>query len=89
MLARARAQDHLVLINKDPAASTKNLGELTKKEQVAKANEALDKMKDLGGSRPVSMRMVGAKKLRNGRVVYELSNIEAAKWLRGERMTLA
>ena len=30
------------------------------------------------------MRMIGARKLRNGGVMYELSDPEAAKWLRWE-----
>jgi len=74
-----------VLINKDPVATTNNLGELTKKEIVAKAIEELDKMKSSGRSRLESMRIMGVKKLRNGGIVYKLSSVEAAKWLRGER----
>jgi len=41
-------------------------------------------MADLSGLRLESVSMVGAKKLRNGGMVYELCSIAVAKWLRGE-----
>jgi len=88
-LARARVRDHLVLIDKDPAVTTNNLDELTEKELVTKANEALDKMEHTNGSRPEGMRMVGGKKLRDSGVIYEACSVEAAKWLRGARLTFA
>src|SRR5882724_5764056 len=41
-------------------------------------------MKEAGGGGPEGARMIGVRKLRNGGVVYELSDPEAAKWLRWE-----
>src|SRR5882724_198543 len=41
-------------------------------------------MKEASGGGPEGARMIGARKLRNGGVVYELSDPEAAKWLRWE-----
>ena len=86
-LARVRGRDWLVLIDKDPAAKTNNLGGLNERELVVKANEALARMKEASGGGPEGARMIGARKLRNGGVVYELSDLEAAKWLRWERAT--
>jgi len=40
-------------------------------------------MADLSGLRLESVSMVGAKKLRNGGMVYELCSIAVAKWLGG------
>ena len=58
-----------------------NLGGLDERELVVKANKALARMKEAGGGGPEGARMIGVRKLRNGGVVYELSNPEAAKWL--------
>ena len=56
---------------------------------MVKANKALARMKEAGGGGPEGARMIGARKLRNGGVVYELSDPEAAKWLRQESAAFA
>ena len=56
---------------------------------MAKANEALARMKEAGGGGPEGVRMIGVRKLRNRGVVYELSDPEAAKWLRWEHAAFA
>jgi len=84
-LARACVWDRIVLIEKDPAATLNNLEGLSEQELVMKANEALERMQEEGGLGPENVRMVGAKKLKNGGIVYEFSNAEVEKWLSRER----
>ena len=84
MLARACTWDRLVLIDKDPLAALNNLEGPSEQELVAKANEALERMQEESRPRLENTRMVGAKKLKNSGVVYELRNKEVEKWLRRE-----
>jgi len=48
-----------------------SLKELSERELVAKANEAIDQLDSLGNSEEVNF--IGEKKLANGGVVYEMS----------------
>jgi hypothetical protein len=82
-LARARARECQILIDRDPRADHNNLGGLSERELVAKANEALAQ---LGEPDPlVEVSFVGAKILPNGGVVYELNKQTAAKWVQANK----
>jgi len=66
-------------------ASSNNFDRLNERELVTKANEALDKMKEGHELGPKGTKVVGARKLRKGGVIYELNSAEAARWLRREK----
>jgi len=51
---------------------------------VAKANEAFSWMASQLGQSPTDPRAIGAKKLCNGSIVYELNSPNAMNWLRKE-----
>ena len=78
-LARSQVKDRKVLIDKDPAAKLNQLVALNECELVAKANEAITRMSSQLSQGPTEPRAVGAKKLNNGGVVYELYNPETAR----------
>jgi len=52
---------------------------------VAKANEALTHMAAKLQQGPAEPRAVGAKKLNNGGIVYNLDKLETASWVRREK----
>jgi len=52
---------------------------------VEKANEAVTKMSSKSGRPTTDIRVVGAKKLQNGGIVYELNSPESAQWLRKDK----
>jgi len=57
-------------------AEVNQLADLNKCELVVKANKALAHMATQLSQGPVEQRVVGAKKLNNGRIVYELDKME-------------
>jgi len=65
-----------------PASHLSNLDE---GKLVEKANEALSKMSTQCECPPTEIRIVGAKKLQNGGIVYELNNPESTIWLQKEK----
>jgi uncharacterized protein YoxC len=82
-LARARARERQILIDRDPRADHNTLGGLSERELVAKANEALTQ---LGEPNPLEeVSFVGAKILTNGGVVYELNKPTAAEWVQANK----
>jgi len=78
-LTRSQVKDRQVLIDKDPVAESNQLAALNKHELVAKANKAIACMTTQLSQGPAELRVVGAKKLNNGGVVYELYNPETAR----------
>jgi len=84
-LARAGVKERQVLIDKDPVVKQNHLDGLNEQELVAKANEALAYMADQLPQSPSQPRVVGARKLSNSGVVYELDKLETANWVRKEK----
>jgi len=86
-LSRTGVREKQVLVDKDLAAETSQLQDLSEQELVAKANEALESMAAQLTNGLEGPRAVGTRKLRNGGVVYELNSTEAAQWVRSEKTT--
>lgn len=84
-LARARIQERQIVIDKDPSAPSDNLEDLTERELVAKANETIEMMRGQLGEEGNDASMIGAKRLKNGGILYELNSSGAAQWIRQER----
>jgi len=62
-----------------------HLSNLNKGKLVEKANEAVSKMSTQCKHPLTEIRIVGAKKLQNGSIVYKLNNPESALWLHKEK----
>ena len=84
-LARTRLRERQVLIDRDPQADSNHLDALNERELVDKANEAISGLKGHAGAVADKARALGAKRLRNGGVVYEFDSPETATWLRRDR----
>jgi len=69
-------KDRQVLIDKDQATKSNQLAGLNECKLVAKANEAIAYMVAKLQQGPPEPRAVGAKKLNNGGIVYELDKSE-------------
>ena len=61
-----------ILIQKDPKSNDNTLGNLTEKELVAKANTTLELMDTESLEMPPGVAFIGAKKMRNGNILYKL-----------------
>jgi len=85
LLARMRLRERQVLIDKYPQAGSNHLDVLNEQELVAKANEAISGLKGQPGAEANKVRALGAKRLHNGGVVYELDSPETATWLCRDR----
>ena len=72
-------------MDKSPDAPANHLSNLDEGKLVEKANEALSKMATQNECPQTEIRIVGAKKLQNGGIVYKLINPESATWLRKEK----
>ena len=68
-----------VLIDKDPSVEHNGLDELSEKELVTKANEAVRLLKDLHSDKEVSF--LGEKQLLNSGIIYKMNTKSAAKWV--------
>jgi hypothetical protein len=82
VITRGHTMDKQIMIQKDKDATDNALDSLTEKDLVVKANTALDLMGMAGTDKPRHTSFIGAKKLRNGNVLYQLNTKEAAAWLR-------
>ena len=82
VITRGHTTDKQILIQKDKDATDNALDSLTEKDLVVKANTALDLMGKAGMNKPRHTSFIGAKKLRNGNVLYQLNSKDAATWLR-------
>jgi len=81
-ITRGDITNKQVLIQKDKEATDNALEPLSEKDLVVKANTTLDLMGMEANNKPPRMTFVGAKKLRNGSVLYQLSTREAVNWLK-------
>jgi hypothetical protein len=84
-LAKARARAKQILIDTDPQGEQDTLGKLTEQELVAKANEAVSNLEE--DHELASITFIGAKKLANGGIVFDLDTEEAAKWIQANKIT--
>jgi hypothetical protein len=82
-LAKAKARAKQILIDTDPQGEQDTLGELTERELVAKANEAVDNLEE--DHDLASIVFIGAKKLANGGIVFDLDTEEAARWIQANK----
>jgi hypothetical protein len=81
VITRGYITDKQILIQKDKNATENMLDSRTEKDLVVKANTALDLMGISGMDKPQQTAFIGAKKLRNSNVLYQLNTEEAAAWL--------
>ena len=84
-LTRARTRNCQILIDDEDAATANPLQNLTEQELVAKANEALDLSKDQ--NTPTGGRFIGAKKLNNGGIVFDLNTAQITTWVKNNKKT--
>jgi hypothetical protein len=85
-ITRGDITDKQILIQKDKEATDNALEPLSEKDLVVKANTTLDLMGMEADDKPPGTAFVGAKKLRNGNVLYQLSTREAASWLKQNKV---
>jgi len=79
------SRERQVLIDKDPQVGSNQLNALNEWELVAKANEVLNKMVGQASHGPSDLKALGAMRLQNGSIVYELDSPKMANWLHKER----
>jgi hypothetical protein len=82
VITRGEITDKQILIQKDPNTTNNTLESLSEKDLVAKANTTLDLMGIEAADKPPGMTFVGAKKLHNGNVLYQLNSRDAANWMK-------
>jgi len=82
VITRGETNNKQILIQKDVNANSNNLDSLTEKDLVVKANMALDLMGIEAANQPNNTKFIGAKKLQNSNVLYQLDTVEAAKWMK-------
>ena len=85
-ISRGDITDKQILIQKDKDATDNALEPLSEKDLVVKANTTLDLMGIEADDKPLGTTFVGARKLRNGSVLYQLSTKEAASWLKQDEV---
>ena len=74
-----------MLVDKDPEVESNQLDGLNECELVAKAKKSLVHMTAQLQQGPAEPRVVRAKRLHNGMVVYELNKLETTCWVKGKR----
>jgi hypothetical protein len=84
IIAKGEQTAKQILIQKDPKATDNALSDLTEKELVVKANTTLELMDTEALEMPPGAAFVGAKKLRNGNVLYQLNTNDAGNWIKSE-----
>ena len=82
VITRGEANDKQMLLQKDPTITDGSLDRLTEKELVVKANTTIDLMGMEAEDRPDDTKFVGAKRMRNSNILYQLNKREAANWLK-------
>lgn len=81
VIARGEQSAKQIMIRKNPDTTDNVLGSLTEKELVTKANTTLDLMGAEACDMPPGTAFVGARKLRNGDILYQLNTNDAKTWL--------
>ena len=84
IIAKGEQTAKQILIQKDPKSNDDTLGNLTEKELVAKANATLELMDTEPLEMPPGVVFVGAKKMRNGNILYQLNSHDAGTWIKRE-----
>jgi hypothetical protein len=84
IIAKGEQSAKQILVQKDPKSTDNALSDLTEKELVAKANTTLELMDTEALEMPPGVAFVGAKKLRNGNVLYQLNTHDAGNWIKSE-----
>jgi len=82
VVARGELTVKQILIQKDPGATDNALESLTEKDLVAKANTTLDLMGIEVADKPPGTAFIGAKKLKNSNVLYQLNSMDAGYWIK-------
>jgi hypothetical protein len=82
VITRGEMNNKQILIQKDANANSNNLDNLTEKDLVVKANMALNLMGIEAADQPKNTKFIGAKKLQNGNMLYQLDTVEVAKWMK-------
>src|SRR6201996_4798987 len=86
MLARNHIQARQVLLDKAPGMEAHGIASLTEAEAVTKGNESIRLTFRDTESAEGKVKVVGAKKLRNGGVVLEMNTEAAARKVRERRL---
>jgi septal ring factor EnvC (AmiA/AmiB activator) len=73
VVTRGETTDKQMLIQTDPNKADNTLNSHTEKELIAKANTALGLMGIKATDQPTDTSFIGAKKLRNGNILYQLN----------------
>ena len=76
IIAKGEQMAKQILIQKDPKSKDNTLGNLMEKELVAKANTTLELMDTEPLEMPPGVAFVGAKKMRNRNILYQLNSQE-------------
>jgi hypothetical protein len=82
VVTRGETTDKQMLIQIDLNNTDNTLKDLTEKELVAKVNTTLNLMGIEATDHPAHTAIIGAKKLRNSNILYQLNTQEAAIWFR-------
>jgi hypothetical protein len=82
VVARGKLTVKQIMIQKDPNITNNVLESLTEKDLVAKANTTLDLMGVEAADKLRGTMFVGAKKLKNGNVLYQLNSMDAGHWIK-------
>jgi hypothetical protein len=80
VVSNGETSDKQILIQKDPNTTDNALDSLTERDLVTKANTAIDLMGIEAADAPTGTAFVGAKKLRNGNILYHFNMRDAAIW---------
>ena len=83
-LAQGDACSCQVLVDKAPGAGASGLEKLSENELVEKAKLAYGQLVQMNGEAETQINFVGARKLRNGGVIYELGSVEAVQWIKSQ-----
>jgi hypothetical protein len=81
VITRGHTTDKQILMQKDKNVADNMLDSLMEKDLVVKANTMLDLMGMADMVKPRHTSFVGARKLRNGNILYQLNSKDAAAWL--------
>jgi hypothetical protein len=84
IIAKGEQTAKQILIQRDLKSADNTLGDLTEKELVTKTNTTLELMDTDSLEMPPGVAFVGAKKLRNGNVLYQLNTNDAGNWIKME-----
>ena len=84
IIAKGEQMTKQILIQKDPKSNDESLSNLTEKELVAKANTMLELMDTESLEMPPGVAFIGAKKMCNGNVLYQLNSHDAGHWIQME-----